>query len=174
MKRRPLNLLLGLSLLLCVATALLWARSYFVSDWLGYIHYSPGVPSEDHHLYVQAVSGTAVITGGGDPAKNFSHTRWVWRRTDPWDHSLGPDGPALLRAVGIGWENERVLMTGETSWAVQVRLGWFVLLSALTTLLLALRRRGAGRPREGRCGGCGYDLRATPERCPECGAVART
>ena len=34
---------------------------------------------------------------------------------------------------------------------------------------VVLRRR---RARAGRCGSCGYDLRGTPDRCPECGAVA--
>jgi hypothetical protein len=51
---------------------------------------------------------------------------------------------------------------------------WFLLLaSGLHPTVFALfraRRKRAGWNR-GKCDRCGYDLRATPERCPECGTV---
>ena len=37
-------------------------------------------------------------------------------------------------------------------------------------VVLALRRINRGKS-DGRCRQCGYDLRSTPDRCPECGTV---
>jgi hypothetical protein len=47
---------------------------------------------------------------------------------------------------------------------------WLVaFLAAAPTLFLTTRLIFGGRHDPGRCAVCGYDLRATPERCPECG-----
>jgi hypothetical protein len=54
---------------------------------------------------------------------------------------------------------------------------WFIVAGFALTPAVWLRShiRRQRQRQAGHCTVCGYDLRATPERCPECGtAVART
>jgi hypothetical protein len=60
------------------------------------------------------------------------------------------------RSVSVPWFYP-ILILGP------VAVGWCLIVASRTR-----RRRG------GLCAVCGYDLRATPERCPECGSAAAT
>jgi hypothetical protein len=76
-----------------------------------------------------------------------------------WDMTAGrtPQAPVLGRFAEV-----RVA----PAWPPLVCL----MLAALWAVLVMRRRRRARRAGR-RCVQCGYDLRATPQRCPECGSV---
>ena len=60
-------------------------------------------------------------------------------------------------------------------WFLALIFGGVVLLGFFgpTRVAAVVGRRRSGRVRRGLCAACGYDMRATPERCPECGEVRR-
>ena len=91
------------------------------------------------------------------------------------------DGRILTRAGEIGFElasfgyTEGYRSRGVPQWDLFVTLGFPVeLLCIVLAAWLALRDLRAGRHQRapGGCRVCGYDLRATPDRCPECGSAA--
>jgi len=71
--------------------------------------------------------------------------------------------------MGFGYSNHTSSVERITGLSVP---SWFlvVLFAAVPLRWFVLRRRRATRP-PGACATCGYDLRATPDRCPECGSV---
>jgi hypothetical protein len=55
-------------------------------------------------------------------------------------------------------------------WEVGIPLWAIAVIVAAAPVCWILRRR-SGHP-AGHCVTCGYDLRASPDRCPECGTIA--
>lgn len=163
------------ALLLCAATCAAWARSYWAVERVGIVRHTPGIDSEDHHVYLLVNWGVAELTVGGDPPENFSHVRWAWDRYDAHaTNYVGGAQPRWLGWLGVGWSRRQTLVTGETTWSAYLRLSTPTAVLAAAAAWLTRRWLAATRARPGRCAACGYDLRASPERCPECGRLAPT
>ena len=71
----------------------------------------------------------------------------------------------MLFGVGI-----LLLALEMAPWVVLLAAGCFAV-AAYARRQLHLRGVGDDRRDAGKCLSCGYDLRATPGRCPECGRV---
>jgi hypothetical protein len=169
MKRLLIGLVAIISAALFLAVVVLWVRSHQAGDDIGY--------SRGHRRYY-------LRTGGGEIAVELSRYdtmqfppefRWD---TDPRrNHQLymirRDTLPLRLGfysdAAGIGMPT-----IGTThSWMVPMWLPAWVtaMLPAGYALAAWRRRRHARRVGRRQCPTCGYDLRASPDRCPECGTV---
>ena len=166
MTRRLLNLLTALSLLLCVAAAALWVRSYQACDRLSWTGEAANVDlvASRGRAELTRVTGTAPLHSGDWP--RFKHYRSEPREVVPsaWsDLTIGLI-PGVHYAEGTAADSSGISVQ---AFAVSHS---FALASRLR---LPAARAAAGirsrRRRLGLCGLCGYDLRATPDRCPECG-----
>jgi hypothetical protein len=168
MRRRLLNLLTALSLLLCVAVCVLWVWSYAATPAV--FHQRPGRTSG-----VMAYRGRLLFETAG------RHDTPVWpglrglatvRVASPPSERLYLDASQLRPAPVLGFQGYfRTSATARMS-AVTVPL-WVVAVLILLPPGIGQARRYVQRRwrRRGLCASCGYDLRATPGRCPECGTV---
>ena len=181
MKRRLLNLLTALSLLLCLATCALWARTYVASDWLKHAGVGAGM-TERTEWGADTAKGTVRFTWKStrmpQAGRWLGRTRgWAFQTHEAYDPSFAPSGAKLPNRLGFNWAAEKYAgIDGSAIHRRSVRFPLWVPAAALASLPAArlyLRLRRA--PREpAACACCGYDLRATPGRCPECGTAART
>ena len=160
-----------LSVFGCAATVALWERSSRTMEAVIYLRgrASYGASSSKGVLEFsrrEEEVNVELIRRGYDAASLASE---FFR----WRESFAPRVwfPELSRS--FSWELEgKVLADGKPFTRVKVGFPHGLLLvvfapGASWPLLHWLRQRR--RVKRGRCVNCGYDLRASPERCPECG-----
>jgi hypothetical protein len=164
MPRRRLNLLTLLSLLLCLAVCVLWGWSYF--------RLLAVVPVRTE----ARVYGASAVRGGlylaivppplPDPAAPPEEPTFVSMEIRP-EFQMA-DIPRQFLGFGVSFDS-----AGPRYTALRVPL-WFVAAAVWlpTAVLWLRRRRRASRAVQGLCPTCGYNMRETPGRCPECGTPA--
>jgi hypothetical protein len=180
-----LNALTALSLLLLVIVLVMWTRGLRLADQaaVGYFGYRPhrGNPQyQDANALVAlhwrgrssfAVVRRACVTGPGfrrDLGANGRH--WVHTST-PADRldSLAPQWGVIKPPDGWAgfyyWKGSYFEAVVLPDWAL---IAATALMPAACVVRFSRRLRRTAR---GLCPACGYDLRATPERCPECGTI---
>jgi hypothetical protein len=157
-KRRLFNSLAATSLLLCLATILAWPLSY-----LGHSCFTL-----NGRLYVALARGgdvsIATLAGNfGDPSRLVNSLRG----------SCSVDRRFLSFEFCAGEIHEDLGGPPPTAyWLLSVPLLFVICILGVTPLLWIVqiwRRRW--RTDRLLCARCGYNLRATPDRCPECGTA---
>jgi hypothetical protein len=202
MKRRLLNVLTVLSLLLCVAAVALWIRSYHVYDAFGHWYRKTNADEVGGYrvekYFISTFGGIESVKG----SMGVGTWRWEQSRRSPaifaveWEPAPDHDrightriGPAA-RPGGLPFASNVSRTRGRLGFAtidnkapglfgsdVKALVVPYWALALVTALPPSARARALvdrrRRQRSALCRRCGYDLRATPGRCPECGdAVA--
>jgi hypothetical protein len=184
--RRLFTVCSVLSLLLCVAVCVLWARSYSRWDSVMRAHVRPQ-GSEWHYLLwgVRAIDGGARVSfltkrfdaRLADNRFQQQPGRWYVESRQP--PAGVPRQGTLRRFTFASIPYPGVKSLGDVNMLYMHSTGvtfplWPLALGLATGGLpsILLLRRRLLRPKAGLCRACGYDLRATPGRCPECGTIA--
>ncbi len=148
------------SLTISIAIGVIWGRSIFRKDHVGFVatHWTASVTSAD---------GCVRIGYGTSPIPASS---------EGWRFSSEPVTIADARLNEFGQQKDVfVLRSGGTARIYQWWIPWWLgmVITASVPLVYAVKQRVESR-RQARaaCAVCGYDLRATPKQCPECGNVA--
>ena len=187
------------SLVLCACAIVVWIRSYHVSDHIEYntANFATG-RSKGYRLHSDSGTiGFDYVNRLFDRKENLEvsihefltdNEETIGLSYSAQDPVIYDRGDSLLAEMGFGCtshENHsravvRFRPTRKTIGHLDRSESDFYLPFWFVTLLLSVLplrelelfyRRRRARAKRGRCIVCGYDLQATPDRCPECGTV---
>jgi hypothetical protein len=179
MFRRLFTLLSALSLVLCLAAVGMGVRSSGTHDQVWHLTWGAPEPDGYHRRAIRGVrSSRGVLT--------------VYLNVDRVSTALVADRQSFFFGEGLDgfhWHADPYGVAGDPRFARFVlynremyaerpprewRSSWGTVVTVtglLPSAWLLDRFRRARRDERGQCRSCGYDLRATPGRCPECGTV---
>jgi len=167
----------ALSFLLFVFVSVLWIRSYHLSDQFSW-------RSSSGSKAVNSAQGflTLHLTQAGWPLQpadslGFQYQRDLSSRPVNYLTCLSADATDIdtnWEKAGFAWYSKRATRGAYS--AIGVAPFWsLATFTALLPLAWATRQiRSRLRNSIGLCPTCNYDLRASPTRCPECGAETNT
>ena len=173
MKHRLLTFLSVISLLLFVATVALWIESEFATDFwyraerLSQVSISSGA-GELSLLFIRIQTPDGPRT----PEWRFSHFRGGRSVGSQAMRDVGSP-QRMCDRLGFHFLNQAQSPTWGGKMTLLTIPFWLLSLIAVTVPLVrvANKLRRSRLRRQRRCVQCGYDLRAPPYRCPECGNV---
>ena len=167
MRPRPFTFAAAASAVVCVGVCGLWVRSYLPA-----------------FVWITSVQGRLIVIGIDTfpPDADRIRTqegdlRWLARDIEAGATSsssvLGVKScSGLVSNRDSGSYYDFTVATGYPYWSISIPLLYCLLPCVpLPVIYAALGLRRRRRILRGLCPVCGYDLRATPGRCPECGAV---
>jgi hypothetical protein len=171
-----LNMFVVVSAVLCAAACGLWVRSHWVRDYAWVWTPWPASASGQRTIKIDADSGGGQLEIAWKVSSAAEREQVVQRndlaRRNFYHQTFPKVPPIYAKSIpatawnALGFKQ----YSGPTHTSVTVPYWSLVLLTAIPLIAraaaIARRRR---RIKRGLCAQCGYDLRASPDRCPECG-----
>lgn len=181
-RRRAYAVSAVVSAALAATVAVFWVRSYAMVDAWAMVGADRG--------YTQVPSERGWIHWRTAPDSPWDAVSWTWmtKKRNGTFFMIGPGStqPAWEQTEVVGnpglWGLEVVSFGGPRFYGRAFAVphaGLVVVAAVLPALWLVtclrrrlIRHRQQRRQAAARCARCGYDLRASPTRCPECGTAA--